>query len=284
MNLLYLGTGQRFYGKRFEALHRRRGWEIQFFLHGSCTFSYRDESGAVFQEQINAGAHGVTVVSGPECAHAWGGEKSEECEVAVFQFDEIDPLLARVIGAGGQRIFTLESGGAEVVRHWAARCGRERESPGFFSSRVFEIAGRELSLLLLRKLPSMELGPAPDYAAMKVAAALGWYRASLVSSPTLAEVAAAVHLSPAHLRRLFHRVAGRPPQQVMGEVQFERAMELMGDRSLTLERVAESAGFGSGSAFSRAFRKKFGVSPQAFRAEMGEKNRPEPCLRIEKNG
>jgi len=279
MNLLYLGTGRRFYGQRFEALHRRRGWEIQVFLQGSCVFRYRDESGAAFEKPLDAGADGVAVVSGPECAHSWGGAREEACEVAVFHYDEVDPLLARVVGIGGQRIFALEKGEAGAVRHWAARCGEERERPGFFSSRVFEIAGRELGLLFLRKLSPTELGPAPDYAAMKVAAALGWYRANLAASPTLVEVAAAVHLSPAHLRRLFHRVAGRPPQESMGEVQFERAMDLMADRSLTLERVAESAGFGSGSAFSRAFRKRFGMPPQIFRGSPGREQERSMNLR-----
>lgn len=271
MELRYLGTGARRYGTRKEVPHTRGVWELQFFLRGSCTFLCRAD-GTTSVLPVVAGKWGAAIVSGPECVHGWGGTPDEECEVVVFHFKEVDGVLARVVGQAGFRALELEPGEGEQVRALAERCAAERARPSYFASRVYEIVARELALLLLHKLSPTELGPQPDFTAMKVVAAMAWYQAHLSSAPTIAEVAEAVHLSPAHLRRLFHRERGCAPQRAMTEAQFERALELMRDGSLTLEAVAENAGFGSASAFSRAFKGQFGVSPKTYRSRSGSAN------------
>jgi transcriptional regulator GlxA family with amidase domain len=39
----------------------------------------------------------------------------------------------------------------------------------------------------------------------------------------------------------------------------------MRDPAMTLERISESTGFGSASAFSRSFTKEFGIPPKTYR-------------------
>ena len=48
---------------------------------------------------------------------------------------------------------------------------------------------------------------------------------------------------------------------------YTQGDKLMRDPEMTLERISEDAGFGSASAFSRAFKSEFGVSPKDFRAK-----------------
>jgi transcriptional regulator GlxA family with amidase domain len=107
-----------------------------------------------------------------------------------------------------------------------------------------------------------------DFGKSKVIEALAWYNANLAFGPNIEEVAHAVHLSSTHLRRLFHKVWGTSPQAAFTHAQFERAKELMLDQVISLERIAEYSGFGSASAFSRAFKVEFGVSPKSYRSKL----------------
>ncbi|MFM8716248.1 MAG: helix-turn-helix transcriptional regulator [Spartobacteria bacterium] len=78
-------------------------------------------------------------------------------------------------------------------------------------------------------------------------------------------MARATGVSTAHLRRLFHQVLHASPNQIMDQMRFQRAMQLMSDPAIKLESVGEQCGFGSASAFSRAFKTKFGCAPQVWR-------------------
>ena len=56
-----------------------------------------------------------------------------------------------------------------------------------------------------------------------VARAIGWLRARAHEQPTLQEVAAAVHLSPSHLQRVFSRWAGLSPKRFLQFLTHEQA-------------------------------------------------------------
>jgi len=73
-------------------------------------------------------------------------------------------------------------------------------------------------------------------------------------NPAFPQVARAVGVSSVHLRRLFHEVLQASPTQIMDQLRFQRAMQLMSDSSMKLEVVGYRCGFGSASVFSRAFR------------------------------
>ncbi len=265
MQILYLGDGERHYGRKRVTVHMRRRWAFQFILRGRASFLVRDPGGA--EREVRMPAPWVAVAA-PGCAHGWGGRVEDRCEVVVLQFDDADPLLRTVLGASGWRCLPLARGGARGVRQLHSRCRVAQERFDRLSPLVFQVAATELALLVAQHLPPAELGPPPDIGKAKVQEALAWYGSHLPSAPSIAEVAGAVHLSPAHLRRLFHRVHGTSPQAAFTQLQFDRAIELLRDPALTLEAVAEACGFGSGSAFSRAFRAAFRTPPSAYRARM----------------
>jgi AraC family transcriptional regulator len=83
---------------------------------------------------------------------------------------------------------------------------------------------------------------------------------------SLATLAARAGLSPFHLHRLFVAVAGETPKQYTLRLRLGRgaAMLLAGDRSVL--EVALACGFQSHEAFTRAFRRQFGMTPRAYRA------------------
>lgn len=83
----------------------------------------------------------------------------------------------------------------------------------------------------------------------------------------LAELADVAHFSAYHFHRLFAAWAG----ETLGDYVRRRRVEVAALRLATQPRVsvldaALSVGFGSGEAFSRAFRARFGSSPTAWRA------------------
>lgn len=82
---------------------------------------------------------------------------------------------------------------------------------------------------------------------------------------TLAEVA---HFSPFHFHRLFAAWMGETLGDYLRRRRVEfAAMRLVSQPRLALLEVALGVGFGSGEAFSRAFKARFGAAPSSWRAE-----------------
>lgn len=81
---------------------------------------------------------------------------------------------------------------------------------------------------------------------------------------TVAAIAAQVGVSGDYLSRQFHRVMGIPVLEYLRRYRFARAMELL-QAGLPVSDVAEQVGFGSLSAFSRAFKLEMGMSPSHYR-------------------
>jgi AraC family transcriptional regulator len=82
---------------------------------------------------------------------------------------------------------------------------------------------------------------------------------------TLHRLAAEVGLSPFHYLRTFQRVTGVTPHQFILRARLrEAAARLVRERRKVID-VALDTGFGDISNFNRAFRREFGVTPEAYR-------------------
>lgn len=264
MSLLYSNHGIRHYGAVPIPIHPRKRWAFQFIAEGETSLLLREEDGPV--EKRLRGA--CLALTGPGCPHGWGGRPEDECRVLVFQFDAIAPPLDRIVGERGHRCIPVEPEALEHAGRIYQRCLQSGPKP--HAELVYRIAGDELSLMVLEKLPPSEVRSSSEIASRKVESALAWYESNLHSGPTVEETARAVHVSPAHLRRLFHQILHGSPQEVFTRLQFERAILLLRDPGLTLETIAEATGFGSGSAFSRAFKAVFRRSPREMRTRLGD--------------
>lgn len=278
MFLLYRNQGKRRFGLEPIPPHPRWAWEFQIITEGTCSLLIREKG--VTREEPLVGP--VMVIAGPECEHGWGGRPPDDCKVIVFHFDEIDFAVRSVVENTGYRCLKFSSSELPLLQSLYDRCAEARRaigtSPpeakkraGFFEPLIYSIVATELTLFFLRHIPRAELGPAPNFSESKVTEALAWYEANLFKNPHISDVARAVHISSTHLRRLFHKIRGLSPQAVFTELQFKRVKWLMRDSGMTLEQIAESTGFGSASAFSRAFTKEFGLSPKEYRRSLKNK-------------
>ncbi len=121
-------------------------------------------------------------------------------------------------------------------------------------------------LLRLAGLPSANArGGLPGWRLRRV---LEYIEAHLREDIGLADLAAAVDLSPYHFSRAFKETTGLSPHAYVIRRRVERSKELLAGTGLALAEVALACGFASQSHFSTAFRKLTGMSPGRYRAAL----------------
>jgi AraC-like DNA-binding protein len=82
---------------------------------------------------------------------------------------------------------------------------------------------------------------------------------------TIAEIAAAAHVSRSHLSRVFAAAEGLPPHTYQNQLRVERAKALLADGAAPAEAGA-LAGFSDQSHFTRVFRAFTGATPRQYQA------------------
>ncbi|MFT3829067.1 MAG: AraC family transcriptional regulator [Opitutaceae bacterium] len=87
--------------------------------------------------------------------------------------------------------------------------------------------------------------------------------AHFLTLQTAEELAAACHVAPEYLSRLFSRFAGQPPYRLLMRLKMHHAAGLLDGGRLLVREVADRLGL-EAFQFSRAFKRVHGLSPQAF--------------------
>jgi AraC-like DNA-binding protein len=82
---------------------------------------------------------------------------------------------------------------------------------------------------------------------------------------TVESLARRVGLSRSALSAKFTRLVGRPPLSYLTDVRLAKAAALLRTQPATLNAVAMSVGYDSEVAFSKAFKRRFGTAPGAYR-------------------
>ncbi len=82
---------------------------------------------------------------------------------------------------------------------------------------------------------------------------------------TLADIAAKSFYNPAYFGRLLKKHYGKTFSAYIKEKRMNRATELLADKSLTVDEVIRSVGYGDRKLFYRHFREMFGTSPGEYR-------------------
>jgi AraC family transcriptional regulator len=104
---------------------------------------------------------------------------------------------------------------------------------------------------------SSEPSPRADARIVRVKALL---KERVQSAPTLAELAASVHLSPSRLRHLFAAQARSSFRAYLLWLRLQKALAAF-NRGGNWTQAAHAAGFADSAHLSRTFRRMFGVSP-----------------------
>jgi len=99
----------------------------------------------------------------------------------------------------------------------------------------------------------------------RIAIAINFIRSHVGSQPTLAEVAAQVHLSEYHFQRLFSRWAGVTPKRYLQVLTLERAKRLLQEHNLSALSASYEVGLSSGSRLYDHFVQIEAVTPSEYR-------------------
>jgi len=167
---------------------------------------------------------------------------------------EQDPVVSNIAGVLAREVVRGDVGGklyaeslanilsVHLLRHYSSRTG-------------------------VAIAPDDRAVPPPSHRSRAVADAIAFMQAHYARDVKLDDVAAAVHLSPFHLARLFKQVTGASPHQYLVQVRVNAARSLLsaGSGQRSLAEVAAAVGFADQSHLTRQFKRHFGVTPSQVR-------------------
>lgn len=83
--------------------------------------------------------------------------------------------------------------------------------------------------------------------------------------PSVSKLAGEIALSPDHYSRIFRRITGASPRDLIQQARLERACQLLHETPLSITEIAEQAGYSDVFQFSRLFKRKIGEAPTHWR-------------------
>lgn len=94
--------------------------------------------------------------------------------------------------------------------------------------------------------------------------AISYIKRNYMNPLTLEELAAIHAMNPKRFSYYFYKYAGFRPIDFVIHYRMERASELLKIGNFPISDIAVSVGYANPLYFSRAFKKKFGVSPSDY--------------------
>lgn len=140
------------------------------------------------------------------------------------------------------------------------RCGRAR-------------AAKALTTLMVGRERAAQLAPDREYAHLftcgnpRVEGAMGIMERYLTSPCSIKELAAKVNITPNGLLAAFNRHAGMGPMEVWRNIRLSHSRWLLLNTTRTVTQISYECGFADGAHFSRWFKRRYGLSPSAFRRQ-----------------
>lgn len=260
--MIYFTRGKRVYGREPVRSHERKGWEFQAVIRGSI--------GLLTPQGPHLLRHKTLWLFPPRHSHGWTGEGEKSAEIIVFHFLFVPELIESLVQANGFLEIPLQDRQIERLKELAAQTKRYWQDFASGMMMCYEHVLMDLSMMVWESHAQSDRDALEQTAKARVDFAMQWFGERMEQSPGYEQVARATGVSPAHLRRLFHEVLQTSPQQVFLQMKFQRALQLIGDPAVKLGAIGLACGFGSASSFSRAFKLKFGCSPEMWRSSAGK--------------
>jgi AraC-like DNA-binding protein len=175
-----------------------------------------------------------------------------------------NPLLATL-----PRMIHVRGGGElldQLVRAAVAETAARRSGGEAVLARLSELLFVEIVRRHLATLPPGQTGWLAGLRDEFVGRALALLHDRPAHDWSLDELAASVGLSRSGLAERFTHFVGTPPMQYLARWRMQLAAGLLSDGSASVGQAADSVGYASEAAFSRAFKKLVGVPPATWRA------------------
>ena len=169
---------------------------------------------------------------------------------------------------------TLEEGAAaewirSTLRFAAEEVAAGRAGSETVLAKVSELLFVETVRRYAESLPEGETGWLAGLRDPYVARALAIIHRDVARPLTVDDLGREAGLSRSALADRFIRLLGTPPIHYLARWRMQVAMQKLRTTGASLAEVADMVGYESEAAFSRAFRKKFGRAPAAWRRAAG---------------
>ena len=177
---------------------------------------------------------------------------------------------------GGADLATCFTQGASV-RHQAAershdllfhidKLARTAQEDGFANDLYTQILFVEFLILINRSLQGHELADlAAKHSDAKIQQVLEHIAAHLGEDLSVASIAKASYLSTSYLMHKFKAETGYSLHQYVQDKRLLRAADLLGQSEQPITAISARCGFRDYATFSRAFRRRYHCTPQAYR-------------------
>lgn len=103
--------------------------------------------------------------------------------------------------------------------------------------------------------------------------AIEYIHIHFAEKPSIADIAAAAHISESHLLHSFRAATGMSVLEYINYLRFLYAKTLFSTTALSCGEVASACGFTSASYFSKEYTRRMGISPSAERKRTKEANK-----------
>lgn len=260
--LRYFAHGRVHWKERMRC-NTRTNWEFYAVTEGRCAVRFRDQARPVLQER-------TFWLFAPDCPHAWLDDGRHAYHRLSLHFSSVPYPLDEIVRArGGWMSRPLDDQAIARLRQIAVNLEPHFCHPVVASPLHYQRHLMDLALLLLEgDRRAAEPLTLTDVASFRVERALSWYAEHLDRHPSVKEVADAIHVSPSHLRRLFVEVRQASPKELFRRVRVEKAQDLLGRTTLTLDEVARACGYASASHFCREFKAVHHFTPSTWRRRL----------------
>lgn len=203
--------------------------------------------------------------------------RGDECEWFAIEPDVLRDALAEADPAAADRPrhpFTAPRGPSDAETYLLQRrlTDHVRQNPAAEALAVEEMALTVLRRLVRLSQADNERGDAPVRGTTQAAHWGAVERARQILSLRfreklrLGDIAAAVHVSPYHLCRMFRRQSGVSLHRFVDHLRLRASLEMLGEFGGDLTQLALWLGYSSHAHFTTAFRRVFGISPSQARS------------------
>lgn len=205
----------------------------------------------------------------PFLLNGLGGEGKEARFVCGYlgcdarPFNPILDALPRLL------VVRAESKGGRLTHDLIRHALEENESTGAGGETILSKLSELMFLQAVREyvdnLPPESIGWLSGLRDRHVGAALKLMHGKPAECWTLDSLSREVGLSRSAFAERFTELMGTPPMQYLGHWRLQRAARLLENQNLSIAQAAAEVGYESEAAFNRAFKKRVGQPPGAWR-------------------
>jgi AraC-like DNA-binding protein len=172
----------------------------------------------------------------------------------------LPPLLTFSVAEGGAGDWIRSS-----LEFGATEAAADRPGSATLLAKLSELLFLEAVRRYVDSLPATQTGWLAGLREPYIGKALALLHGSIARRWTVEELGREVGLSRSALADRFIRFIGEPPMHYLATWRMQVARQRLRGTSESLAQIAETVGYDSEAAFSRAFKKAFGVAPATWR-------------------